>query len=376
MAQLSEALLASMRSCPYWDGSGVIHLVPNWKPLQEAALAAPCESGLYALGIWRGIRYDGGISRIVYIGSSNSLQRRLAQHKLSPHNYEIAELLRVYTEGLWAASWPIPLVERDWLYGVEGEALCVFERAFGTVPVANTGIPDVPFAIDCRGLVRIDSCTDAPDPVPLDQLADRLPSVRVRKRFRPGGCGPIVSANAVFYHEALPPTAEEIAVRAEQHERERLATIWDENIATWSVEKMQGIMQVCSELRALKVAEGSRVRRFEAARADVPIPHTWGEVAVVQGRIIAGSWNPAGKLWVKVVHGRELLGQAFLEHWGCRGEDCRPLPQVDHPRPSYWELDQPNTSVATGTLDENVRLEQQRLMDTIEKTFLQATERL
>jgi hypothetical protein len=69
----------------------------------------------------------------------------------------------------------------------------------------------------------------------------------------------------------------------------------------------------------------------------VPKPLTWGEVAIVQGRRLLGCWCPEKRLRVKILCGRELLGEAKFADWGFSGEDVSDSPQRREPRPAYWD---------------------------------------
>jgi hypothetical protein len=97
---------------------------------------------------------------------------------------------------------------------------------------------------------------------------------------------------------------------------------------------MRRLIQICTALTP--VPRTSKVRTFAAQSRRVPLPHTWGEVALIQARIVAGDWLPKERLWVKIVCGKELLGQAILEPDYYRGEDKSDLPQTLK-RPSIWE---------------------------------------
>lgn len=65
-----------------------------------------------------------------------------------------------------------------------------------------------------------------------------------------------------------------------------------------------------------------------ASRPDVPRPHTWGEVAIIQARILAGSWTPSRGIDVCIVHGRHLLGEASLIRGLGSGHDVYDVPQT------------------------------------------------
>lgn len=295
-------------------------LTCEWQPLQGCN--PPTEGGLYALGFSRAIQYDRGVSRIVYIGSAANLQKRLAVHCRHPHNSAIQELKK--RSDLLVAWWALPPIDRLWLYTLEGEAICAFERTFGTIPFGNQAVPESPHAKLCRDLIVVRPCIDA-DPFCLDGLENK-----VRRRFRPAVGMKLVTANEWFYEGVVRPSAEEIAARELRRDNEYLATVWSENVAAWNLTKMKAIIEICKSLRPLPIQ--SSATRFASLTRKIPRPHTWGEIAIVQGRIVAGTWLPKCKLWIKVLHDKELLGDARLEDWGYSGTDRSDLPQRKKPR--------------------------------------------
>ena len=94
------------------------------------------------------------------------------------------------------------------------------------------------------------------------------------------------------------------------------------------------VADVCATLSPVKGR--SKVQTFEALDRQTPSPHTWGEVAIVQGRIVAGTWTPRERLWIKVQRKKELLGQAIFDNGLIKGHDKSDLPQTSV-RPSIYD---------------------------------------
>lgn len=385
----------TLGSSPVWQESGYLRLRPNWLPLKAATKEAPLEAGIYALGLSRGLQYDKGPSRTIYLGSSTRISKRLKHHSACSHNSLIRQLKATFPDDIVAAWWALPGMPKRWLLAIEGAAIRRFDCALGTVPICNFDFPLLEELEACEELVQIVPCHDLEHAPTLDQFARALGCVCERTTAHASGDptrdyfsvdfelldnGSVeVSAEGEF-RLARFLSADMLAARRAA-EVEDLAEICDEHVAEWSVEKMRDIVGICGLLEPARTKHSTSVRRFEAASREAPNPHTWGEVALVQGRILAGTWFPSERVWVKIVHGKTLLGQAFLEEWGFRGEDKSDLPQVAHERPSYWGrlADEEDRLATTGDIvapmdpcDEGRRSEMRGL---IESRFEKATYR-
>ena len=315
-------IVAEFFQQPFW-------LRPEWLPFVDGLDRAPITAGIYALGLPQGIRYDGGVSCVAYVGSAVNLKRRLSQHIQQDHNQHICRLRDAFGQ-LSVAWWMLPGFDKTWLLTVEGETICRFERQFGSIPVCNLAVQHTPHAMLARDLVIIAEC-NVGNPIALDSL--RPIGIRVRPQFRPGLLTQTFTANECFYADRWPSNEElaEHTARAEQTNRvEILSTACDEAVATWPVAKFGSLIKIA---RSLNLDEGpSSVIRFQASNRKVPRPHTWGEVALVQGRMTVGAWYPPARTWIKILCGKELLGQAIMEPFFFRGEDKSDLPQRDKPR--------------------------------------------
>jgi len=127
------------------------------------------------------------------------------------------------------------------------------------------------------------------------------------------------------------------ALRLDEDDEEQqrllgLALIHDVNLAAWSADKMTAVVELCNALTP-KRTRAKTVRPYEAPFREVPKPHTWGEVALIQARAISGTWHPEKQVWVKVMYGSELLGEGKLLTDHYRGEDKLDLPQRQTERP-------------------------------------------
>jgi hypothetical protein len=352
--------------------NGALTLLPQWSSLSQAASQAPKSSGLYAIGFPLGIEYDGGNSRIIYIGSSENLSHRLKTHSATSHNWAISEVRRLRKGKLLVTWWTLPPVHREWLLALEGEAICSFERHFGTVPICNLGLPESSVAKVCRDLVKIVPCSDVSNSMNLDEMAKQLSEVRVRKLFRPYGVGTNLTANEAFFMSKGDKEKRVLRVAqfAKERQLEQLTYVTKEHVADWSIDKFVALLRLCGQLERDGSPRATSVARFFAQRPDVPLPHSWGEVALVKARSVAGVWRPNKKVWLKVLHGKLLLGQAVLEPYGWfNGEDKSDLPQITIPRRSFWE-----TVIEQEEGDEiNDEWEDRDLVDCrIEPAFLEA----
>ena len=284
-------------------------------------------------------------------------------------------LLGNFVDGLFASSWPIPNLSRRWLRGLEGEALWDFGRSFGTVPICNLDIPVSAVSDFCEGRARVLSCPGLEHPLTLEQLAKRLNRVLAISESSPiGNPSEVVisfgfvrdkSGNLTFgqtdrYKSARLLTSEEAEHSRKAEEswsednldeaEETRAFVGQQNLAAWSIEKMKAVIELCEPLSARKT-KAKTVRPFNAPCREAPVPHTWGEVALIQARIVSDSWQPNRNVWVKVMFGKELLGQGKLQNGWYYGEDISSLPQTMQKRPICTAFDGDDRSIINGDAD-------------------------
>jgi len=311
----------------------------NWEALSEWE-DTPCQAGLYMLGLKLGIRYERDVSRIAYIGSTRNLRTRTQSHNANSHNYRIEQLKSRYPGALLVTSTALPGLSLDWLRALEDAAVQEAERQFGLYPICNQGRIDSPKAKCCSGLVRVFPCDGLPFPITVKTLCRQLGSNALGRLPDPvpseyWAAKPRTSTTVeICFAASTEPIDDVPDEKAPVENRDPPTSITDENVATWTVLKMRRLIQICATLTP--VPRTSKVRTFATPSCRVPRPHTWGEVALVQARIVAGVWFPKERLWIKIVCEKELLGQAILEPDYYRGEDKSDVPQI-RKRPSIWE---------------------------------------
>jgi len=336
-----QTLLSLLAKSPSWDGSGVIRLTPRWATLEDVANQVGDQTAIYALGVQCGIAYDGGVSRVIYIGSAEKLHERITQHLATPHNRIIELSQERFSEPLLGCYWIFPELTTEWLRTIEGETLWAFEYALGTLPVGNLTMPGSRL-FGYNGLIEIAACENIPNPLTLDQLAHRFDCVLEREEFLASYRIALNSLGQVPHRCHVKAARFVGAATIEERERdrvERLQHVYLRHAAAWSINKMLGVIDVCRTLTPESPKSKSKtVKRFQVKSREVPAPHTWGEVALVQGRIIAGSWCPKQEHWIKVFHCKELLGDAKLDEGRCSGKDRSDLPQSNRPRAEYFGL--------------------------------------
>ncbi|HWB11546.1 MAG TPA: hypothetical protein VG826_20110 [Pirellulales bacterium] len=322
----------------------------TWAPLRNVADKAAAVPGVYAIGLFLGVEYDSAVSRIIYLGSTRNLRTRLLGHNACSHNCYIEMLKQRYAGGLVAVAIPMPGMPAEWLLAIEDAALAAFNERFGRYPICNMSTIESPLAPALAGLIRFSPCVGVPFPLTLDTLSFQLGCKslgRLSERLPPEEGAPVRSRNAtqvvIRLSQGPPPpecTPEGIETRhSESDEKNRIDTmswVWQEHVASWSIEKMTAVVELCRSLTIPKKRTKSKVHTFAAPSRKIPRPITWGEVALIQGRTVAGCWFPNPKVWVKIVFDKELLGQAILDPLMYRGEDKSDLPQTRR-RPSVWD---------------------------------------
>ena len=382
--RISEIVKEALSRSPAWDKEGFLRLnSDNWLPLDIAAKKSPEESGLYALGLSDGLHYDQAVSRIIYLGSAKNLEKRIRTHKNKPHNYVVELFYQNFPDGIRVAWWATPGFNRKFLYGIEGEALLVFEKVFGALPICNLDVPEFFEGQEyCTGLVQIFPC-ETKCALETEELAHKLDRVLVRKELEPTGGGVTfeISIGALLNTsvkgaETLKPKRRVVELLAreqaelknqsegidteednEECEEEMrlhdLSLIHDEHVAAWSIDKMRDVIRLCNQLKPKKT-KAKTMMPFEVSDRSTPVPHTWGEIALIQARIVGGSWQPGKQVWVKISHGNKLLGEARLNKGWYRGEDKSDLPQRKTIRPRCQDFELKNEQIEYGDNVENI----------------------
>ena len=312
----------------------------SWHEL-ESGRTAPAEAGLYLIGFKVGVQYEQAASRIIYVGSTVNLRTRLKTYSDNSHNSEINLLSQRYPGGLTATWIVLPGLPIEWLRALEDATLQAAFRKFGSYPACNRGRIDSPHVDRLMKLIEIAPCDGLLCPQSLTLLGKQLGSKilgqlakpRTREDWKNAGRNGGVKAT---FTSTLQP-AENVA-QPERSEPEASSLVLLENIATWDADKMGRIAEICSRLApVLKRGKiKARILTFAAPNHLTPSPHTWGEVAALQGRLSIGNWISDDRVWIKVVFEKVLLGQAIFEYGGLIAEDKSDLPQCTT-RPSIWE---------------------------------------
>jgi hypothetical protein len=297
---------------------------------------APPDAGLYMIGFKLGIKYERAVSRIVYIGSTVNLRTRFRTYDKWSHNSDLELLKQRYPDGLLLTWISLPGLSVEWLRAIEDAALQEASRQFGSYPICNRGRIDSPHVQSCAELVRIVPCEGLLCPRSLELLGKQLGSKTLGKLAKPKPAEHWKDANRsssgvtlVFTSVPQPAPATE-PLLPQQLDREPSPFVFTENVATWSSDKMRRIVEICSTLVAVpkRGKTKAKVLTFAAPSRQTRRPHTWGEVAAVQGRISAGTWISAERVWIKIVFAKELLGQAIFERGFFNAEDKSDLPQA------------------------------------------------
>lgn len=314
------------------------HSVDEWQSF-------PNEPVVYAIGLKHGVQYEGMVSKIVYFGSTikAKLRHRMRAYSMGGHNDRLRLLHRQFPGDIECSYHVLPGLDREWLLALEDAAMQEAFRSFGCYPICNHRALSARHREVCRGLVRILPCDGLPFSQSLDNLmcgkgvldASQRPKngwSKVRAETRISISINIVdgayTGHTIEIERATPETNLPDA-KADARELEDLSWFCLFKVAVWSQEKMERIVALCQQLKPAKVRGQSRVITFDAPTRSVPRPDTWGEVALLKAREIAGTFYPQTRVWLKLRFGKLLLGQAILESDYFRGEDKSDLPQTN-----------------------------------------------
>jgi hypothetical protein len=109
------------------------------------------------------------------------------------------------------------------------------------------------------------------------------------------------------------------------------------HISCWDKDKVLGILKIAMGLKEDKTKKLKVTRRYLSDTPEVPKPYTWGEVAIILARYLAGTWFPENRIFVEIKYKNELLGKARIRISGCEGNDISNVPQRNSPRPLWFE---------------------------------------
>ena len=313
------------------------HSVDEWKSL-------PDEPVVYAIGLKHGVEYGRMDSKIIYFGSTikAKLRQRMRAFAAGGHNKRLESLLRQFPGALECSYHVLSGMNREWLLALEDAAMQEAFRSFGCYPICNYRALSARHRDACRGLVRILPCEGLPFSQSLDKLECGNGVLDASQRPKNGWVKERVeqyisisiklvdgadNRPTIEIEKATPETHLPDA-KADARELEDLSWFCLFRVAVWSQEKMERLVALCQQLKPAKVPGQSRVITFDAPTRSVPCPDTWGEVALLKAREVAGTFYPTAKVWLKVRFEKLLLGQAILESDYYRGEDKSDLPQT------------------------------------------------
>lgn len=349
----------------------------KWFPIDELD-NFPNEAGVYAIGLKLGVQYERMTSRIIYFGSTAKLRNRISSYSDGGHNWHLRRLAQRYPGGLVASFHALPGFELKWRRVIEDAAMQVARVQFGCFPVCNVDAIESTYRSTFCELVRVEACEGLSFPQSVADLRRQLKSETIGQlrqfdteaylaavaqppTIRSTGITVTYSVSAtndVECSTASPDSAEArglamiaeynaaIAANAEppqcgEHEEAQITSdaltwITMDHLAVWTAAKWTRLLKLCRDLQSAKKRRPSSVVTFLAPNRRIPRPDTWGEVALVKAREVAGCWYPTTRFWLKVANHKELLGQAILESNYYRGEDKSDLPQASK-RPSIDE---------------------------------------
>ncbi len=338
-----------LKRSPAWSEAGILSFEPEWIPLDKRRGLSPDVPGIYAIGFAPGVKYANGNSKVIYVGSSNRIRRRLATHARRSHSEWIQRMVDQNHDKLLVCWWTLPGLPDRWLRGLECTTLEEFDICFGDYPICNQALPDSTAWEKCDGLIEINFASEIDGSMSTVALAESLDLPLQRSiskswvTFSSDEDGRISVRGED--RSSLLGRAETPVSELKDDEIAYLAFIHHTHIAVWSCNKIRTLLACCANLLPEKSKRKTTVLRFDSAAAKPPYGNSWGEVAMLKGRMLCGTWTPLKRCHVKILHGKTVLGQAILSKSGFSGEDLHDCPQIKKPRPQRWneqELSDPS----------------------------------
>lgn len=299
----------------------------------EAGRDAPNQPGIYFICLGEAVRYDNGVSPLVYIGSSKNLRRRLRDHKKRSHNQPLIELLAKYHGLIFCDLFGFSLRDRDTLYAVEEAALRSFHQQYGTLPLFNFAVPPIPKNQRLKNPFQFGNPTVSRVVSPAE-IAMTLFEVEVGRQevsnevVKIDESGKAVIAqegdrfNAFRFPSSWQVSREKEEKRRsllspeerqDEDENKLLKIIQHQHTLLWTTETYFNLLNICGELTEMGVSS-KRIRKFKTPCSDIAKPYTWGEVAVAMIGRLSGTLRSKDEKIVKIVFGRELLGTARISN--------------------------------------------------------------
>lgn len=333
----------------------------SWMPFDVAAKTGPSELGIYAFGLASSINYGQKSSKIIYIGSARSLAKRLKTHRRSPQNKQLALFQEHYRDQLLATYWTFPNSDLRVVRSIEGLLLREFEAEHGFVPLCNMDISVGEFEVYCDKYVSISCQPTKESGLTFEDLGNVFGLNSYRTTKEPGGANLVFTTTPEYYSsfrmvrflddEGLRvekaivaekkrrslmtevELEEEWRWHEEENRKNQLPYVGAHHLAEWDAQTMAKALAICGTLVREPTRKTKAGARFQAIDRAVPLPITWGEIALLKARLEAGTWQTKSRFWVKVLNGKEVLGQAALNPTFCYGEDVSDLPQRATLRP-------------------------------------------
>ena len=321
-------------------------LNPKWEPLGKVRDLARNVPGLYMMAFDKPVKYDKGISRVIYIGSSIRIRERLRRHY---NNMKAAFIdnnrygfIGYVTKGdmgkIFSCFFEVDVESQDEILTVEQMAFDEFTIKFGVQPLDNSN----PKTTDLVGEILLGEQTEeiksyvehveddsGEYALTFDEIAEKYDLEYQRDEWSP---------RILFYPKGTFAYWEKRKKeREKEQEVETLSKIRMHNIICWDKDKVLSILKVAMSLKEDKTKKLKATRRFLSDTSEVPKPHTWGEVAIVLARYLTGTWSPKNRTFVEIKHKGELLGKAIFKKSGSYGSDIANFPQRNSPRPSWFE---------------------------------------
>jgi hypothetical protein len=309
-------------------------LNPKWKPLAKVRDLAPNVPGLYMMAFDKPVNYDKGTSRVIYIGSSISIRERLRSH----YNNMKVHFIDFVTKGdmgkVFSCFFQVEVASGDELLTIEQMAFDEFAKKFGAQPLGNW----MPKTTDLIGEILLGEQSEetksyiehveddsGEHALSFDEIAEKYDLEYERDEWSP----------RIMFHPK--GTLAKFQKRKKEGEIEKLTKIRMQHIGCWDKDKMLSVLKIAMSLKEDKTKKLKVTRRFISDTSEVPKPHTWGEVAIVLARYLAGTWFPENRTSVEIKHKGELIGKAIIRKSGCDGVDIANVPQRNAPRASWWE---------------------------------------
>ncbi len=310
----------------------ILVLNPKWKPLAKVRELARNVPGLYMMAFDKPVKYDKGISRVIYIGSSTRIRERLRQHYNNMKSHFIGYVTEGDMEKVFSCFFEVEVESQEEVLTIEQMAFEEFVKKFGVMPIGNW----VPGATDLIEEMLLDEQTEETKSyvehvednsgeyaLTFDEIAEKYDLEYQRDEWSP---------RIMFYPKGTFTKWEE---RKKEREIEKLTKITMLHIICWNKDKVLSVLKIAMGLNEDKTKKLKATRRFLSDTSEVSNPHTWGEVAIVLARYLTGTWFPENRTFVEIKHKGELLGKAIIKKSGFYGSDIANFPQRNSPRPSW-----------------------------------------